>query len=229
MPIRLLVADQCNVCLYGIQVMLQAAPEFAVAATTRDGEAAVQLALSLQPDVLLLDTDLQSVNGIAVMARVHHADPRIHGVFFTERQGERREQLGLEVGAAAWVNKNVEDAVLLRVLRDVAAGRRPPGNAAGRLDTSPGGREVAPLSPREIDVLRHAVRGLTSKEIGALLGCKHRTVDKHLESLRHKFGVSHSRALILVGPPYLRYLDLRAEDANRVPPPGSTPPPTAPA
>lgn len=214
MPIRLLVADVSNVCLYGIQAMLKSAPDFAVVATTRDGEAAVQLALSLRPDILLLDIGLHGVNGIAVMARVHYADPSIRGVFFTERQGERWERLGLESGAVAWMSKDVEDAMFLRVLRDVAAGRRPPRSATAHLGVLHAGREVAPLSPREIAVLRHAVRGLTSKEIGALIDCKHRTVDKHLESIRHKFGVAHPRAILPIGLLHLRYLDLLAEDAH---------------
>jgi DNA-binding NarL/FixJ family response regulator len=148
------------------------------------------------------------------MARVHHADPSIRGVFFTEHAGERWESLGREAGAVAWVNKNVDAAVLLNALRDVHAGRRPASSPAARLDPAAGGREVTPLSPKELAVLRQAVRGLTSKDIATIVRCAPRTVDKHLESVRHKFGVTHPRAIIPIGLVYLRYLDLLADEAR---------------
>lgn len=214
MPIRLLVADDCNVCLYGIQAILKAAPDFAVVATTRDGEAVVQLALSLRPDILVLGTDLKSQSGIVAMARVHDADPRIRGVFFTERRGERWRTLGLDAGAWAWVSKDDDDAVLLQTLHDVHAGRRPRGPSA-ILETRP----PLLLTPREITVLRYAVRGLPAKEIAALINCRPRTVDKHLESIRHKFAVPHVRAIIALGILYLRYIDLQAEDSEPPEPP----------
>lgn len=220
MPIRLLVADDCNACRYGLQAILRTAPEFDVVATTRDGEAVVQLALSLRPDILLLDTDLETVSGITAMERVHHADPGIRGVFFTERRGERWRTLGLDAGAWGWVSKSDDDAVLLQTLRDVHAGRRPRSPGA-ILETPP----TLLLTPREITVLRHAVKGLPSKVIGARIGCRPRTVDKHLESIRHKFAVPHVRAVIPLGILYLRYIDLRAEDGEPPDPPAPPEPP----
>jgi DNA-binding NarL/FixJ family response regulator len=214
MPIRLLVADGCRVFLYGIQAILRDAPDFTLIGSTRDGEAAVHVALSLRPDILLLGIDLESVNGLTAMARVHHADPGIRGVFLTEQAGDRWESLGREAGATAWVSKNVDATVLLNALRDVHAGRRPTGPPTARVESASPGREATLLSPKELAVLRAAVRGLASKDIAAIVGCAPRTVDKHLESVRHKFGVTHPRAIIPIGLVHLRYLDLLADEAR---------------
>lgn len=218
MPIRLLVAVDCGLCQYGIQALVLGTPDFRIVGFAPDGELAIQLAGSLHPDLLLLDTELRSAAGLTVMARVRYHDPAIRGVFWTSKQGEQWERLGYEAGASAWVHQSIEPERLLEILRDVHAGRHVPAPAA-RLEAQPAGRRESPLSPKEIGVLRHAVRGLASREIAALVGCAPRTVDKHLESVRHKFGVTHPRAIIAIGLVYLRELDLRAEELRHQPEP----------
>ena len=81
-------------------------------------------------------------------------------------------------GAAGFLSKSADPATVLRVIEKVAAGETHFDEAAGDVGADDGG-----LSPRELEVLRHLVRGLTNDEIGRALGVSGQTIKGHLKHI----------------------------------------------
>lgn len=167
------------------------------AATAED---AFALALSLRPDVMLLDIDLPGMNGIQMLEELAPRLPDTKIVMLTVSDSERDMIEALARGAAGYLTKDLTPEALLRALRGTQQGelamsrrfasramrhfveiaRKGRGGQAGALEG---------LSKRENDVLRMLADGLTDKEIAAALVISPRTVETHVSNVLHKLNV----------------------------------------
>ena len=76
-PIRILIADDQVITRSGLQALFAIQPDIEVAGEARDGAEAIELAASLQPDVILMDRRMPAVNGIEATRRIHRTSPHI--------------------------------------------------------------------------------------------------------------------------------------------------------
>jgi DNA-binding NarL/FixJ family response regulator len=121
--IRLMIVDDAAAARDGLSMFFGAQPDLVIVAETCCGEAALELATLLRPDVVLIDIDMSGANALDTMRDLHCIEPRIpvivlsiHGDKFTRAGAER-------VGAAAFVTKFMPPQTLLTVIRQ-AAGRQ---------------------------------------------------------------------------------------------------------
>jgi DNA-binding NarL/FixJ family response regulator len=174
----------------------------AEAATAED---AFALALSVRPDVLLLDIDLPGMSGIQMLEELGPRLPDTKIVMLTVSDSERDMLDSIGRGAAGYLTKDLSPEALLRALRGTQRGelamsrrfaarairhfvevaRRSRGTTAGVA----GGGIIEGLSPRENDVLRMLAEGLTDREIAAALIISPRTVETHVSNVLHKLNV----------------------------------------
>ncbi len=172
----------------------------AEAATAED---AFALALSVRPDVLLLDIDLPGMNGIQMLEELAPRLPDTRIVMLTVSDSERDMLDAISRGVAGYLTKDLSPEALLRALRGTQRGelamsrrfaarairhfaeaaRRARGSGAG------GGGALDGLSPRENDVLRMLAEGLTDREIAGALIISPRTVETHVSNVLHKLNV----------------------------------------
>ena len=167
-----------------------------------DGDAAIEAATVLQPDVVVMDLLMPGVDGIDATARIKADHPDMEIVAITSFVEEARIVAALEAGAAGFLLKDAEADELAAAIRSAAAGevhldpavagivaRRMRNGASGWT----GGSEadnLATLTPRERDVLGGVARGLSNRVIADELGITERTARTHVSNILAKLGLS---------------------------------------
>lgn len=202
MTIRVLLADDHAVVRAGIHEFLEAEADITVVGEVTNGEEAVQLALQLQPDVVVLDIKMPVVSGVEAAQRLRAAAPQIHILVLTAYDDQPYIWRLLEAGVTGYVLKTAESRELIQAVRAVAARKSAldpvvASHVLGRV-AQPAGR-VAALTDRELEVLRWTARGLTNKQIGRELGISNRTVQNHLVRIFAKLGVASRTEAVTVG------------------------------
>ena len=165
-------------------------------------EDAFALALSVRPDVLLLDIDLPGMSGLQMLEELAPRLPDTKIVMLTVSDSERDMLDSIARGAAGYLTKDLSPEALLRALRgtqrgELAMSRRFAARAIRHFAEAArrsrgvggGGGALEGLSPRENDVLRMLAEGLTDREIAAALVISPRTVETHVSNVLHKLNV----------------------------------------
>ena len=203
--ITLLVADDHPLFRQGVVDALSLEKDFQVVGQASDGNAAIELIRSLKPQVAILDVNMPGMNGQQVTHQVvaEHLSTRV--VLLTGYDDIEQAIHAILAGAIGYCAKDIEPLVLTRTIRAVADGKYAvSGNIFNRRELdrwiddqmegarrsySEPGAPFHPLSDREMEVLACVVRGMSNKEIAALLGISHQTVKYHVTSILRKFGV----------------------------------------
>jgi DNA-binding NarL/FixJ family response regulator len=191
--IRLIIADDHSVVRKGINDHLGAEPDMEVVGEAEDGREAVRLAIALLPDVMIMDVAMPHVNGVEATRQMRRVAPSVKVLVLSGYDDAPYVDGLLDAGASGYLMKTASLQAIAQAVRDTAAGRRVLDAAVSqhlieRIIARPAGGET--LSDREREVLQHAVRGLTNKQIGAILGISDRTVQNHLASIFEKLGAA---------------------------------------
>jgi DNA-binding NarL/FixJ family response regulator len=184
--LRILLVDDHFVVRLGLADLLSTEPRFEVIGEASDGEEALQLFLSLRPDVVVMDFELPKLDGPEAVAAIRREDPAARILMLTVSEAEESVWRSVAAGATGYVLKSAPREDIVSAVRSVGAGKEffPPAIAAKLRARS----NRPSLSPRENDVLRCLVSGLANKEIADHLGLAEPTVKMHLVSLFEKLG-----------------------------------------
>jgi DNA-binding NarL/FixJ family response regulator len=191
--IRVLLADDHAVVRKGIREFLEDDPQIVVIGEVSDGLLAVEQALALRPDLVVMDVAMPGLNGIEATRRIRAAAPEIRVLALSAYNDDPYIFGLLDAGAAGYMLKTADARAIVQAVRDVAAGRTvlDPSIAARVVAHATRSKEAqAPLSEREREVLQLASRGLTNKQIGVHLHISDRTVQNHLANIYVKLSVA---------------------------------------
>jgi DNA-binding NarL/FixJ family response regulator len=188
---RLLLADDHTLLLEGLRMMLE--PEFDLAGVVEDGQALLSAAMSLKPEVIILDISMPVLNGIDAARELRRLVPSAKLIFLTMHGGHDYVKEALRVGASGYLLKRSAASELLTAIREVLRGRNyvsPLVNADHlelmRAAASPA--EAADrLTPRQRQVLQLVAEGRTRKEVAATLRISVKTVEFHKAALARGF------------------------------------------
>jgi two-component system NarL family response regulator len=194
--IRVLCTDDHRIVREGLALLINQQPDLEVVASAGSGEEAIELFSRHRPDITLMDLQLGALNGVETIRRIRTLAPDARIVVLTMYQGDEDIYRALEAGAAAYVLKDSLSEDLLRVIREVHAGRAPvnPAVEAQLLARA----ERPHLTPRELQVLELVASGMRNKTIGDVLGLSEETVDKHVKNIRAKLNVTDRTAAVNV-------------------------------
>lgn len=201
MPIRVLIADDHRIVRAGIRAFLESKQDIAVVGEAGTGEEALALALTLRPEVAVMDLNMPGMGGLEAIRRIKAEIGEVHVVALTMHGDQRFFLEALAAGAEAYVLKGADPAQLLAAVHAAAAGTAylTPEQAARMLTEyrRAGEREVEGSGPaltaREREVLTLIAQGLTGKAIAEQLGLSPNTVERHRTNIMNKLGL-HNRA-----------------------------------
>jgi DNA-binding NarL/FixJ family response regulator len=193
-PIRLLCVDDHRLVRKGVARLIDLEPDMKVIAEASNGAEAVAQFKLHAPDVTLMDLELPRMDGIeaTVAIRKEHADARI--VVLTMYQGDEDIHRAIQAGAAAYLLKDTAPEVLVKVIRDVHAGRRVfPPQIVAAIERRAG---QSALTSRELEVLELLAAGKRTKEIAVALGVTLDTANAHIKNIYSKFAL-HGRTAVV--------------------------------
>jgi DNA-binding NarL/FixJ family response regulator len=206
--IRVLLADDQVLVRAGFRALLDAEDDIEVVAEAGDGAAAVRLAKSTTPDIILMDIRMPHVDGLAATQQIA-AEPALSGtriIILTTFDLDEYVFEALRVGASGFLVKDTEPVELLRGVRAVAAGdallspgvtRRLIAEFAGRVRTPSPPRELSALTDREREVMALVGAGLSNEEIAGQLVVSPATAKTHVSRAMGKLG-ARDRAQLVV-------------------------------
>jgi DNA-binding NarL/FixJ family response regulator len=197
--IRILIVDDHPVVREGLAGMLVGQPDFELAGMAGDGETAVQLCLSLQPDVTLMDLQMPVLDGVGAIAAIKKERPQANILVLTTYDSDADIVRAIEAGATGYLLKDTPRNDLFQAVRAAARGESVLAPAvAARLMTRMRAPAEEKLSAREIEVLQLAARGAGNREIGKSLHISTATVKTHLIHIYDKLGVDNRTAAVTV-------------------------------
>jgi len=202
--IRIVMADDHPIVRQGLRQMIETDKNLSIVAEAGDGQTALDLIETHQPDVAVLDIDMPGMDGFAVVRGLQKKRINVEIVFLTMHSEEEIFQAAMDLGVKGYVLKDSAVTDIVSSIKAVAAGRpylSPELSAlllkrrrADKLDLKQPG--LHDLSPTEQRILRLIAEDKTSKEIAAALFISPRTVETHRANMSRKLNLHGSLALV---------------------------------
>jgi DNA-binding NarL/FixJ family response regulator len=202
--IRLVLAGHHPVTLCGLLQLFEKEADCAVLAVCTEPEAVVETLRRHEPDIAILDLDRHS--SFKLLRRIHRARLSTGVVVLASASEDFDMTEAIRLGARAMVLKELSPDSFVESIRRAHAGERPTleGNGVSRLVSqffksgAPMRHGAHQLTPREAEIARLAVMGISTRDIAARLNVKQGTVKIHLHSIYEKLNVAGRLGLILV-------------------------------
>lgn len=215
--IQILIADDQAITRSGLRALLASQSGIEIVGEARDGEEVIELAESLQPDVILMDLRMPVVNGIEATRLIHRTSPHIGILVLTVFDDDTSVFPAIRAGARGYLLKNTEQSELLLAIHTVASGGAifSPGIADRILSYLSAPPAPSPLSSlagtpelpkqafdeltsREREILELIARGQTNAEIAQQLGISPKTVSNNITNVLVKLQATDRAKLMLM-------------------------------
>ncbi|MCA9898877.1 MAG: response regulator transcription factor [Anaerolineales bacterium] len=205
-PTELLIVDDHPVFRQGLRDVLETDSRMKVVGEAADGEVAIEMAYEVNPEVILMDINLPTINGLQVTRKIKTQLPDVKVIMITGYDDAEQVFHAIRAGASAYCPKDITPEALINIIHTVREGNyyveektmsydelmnwveQRIGRFSGPL-ISDSEDLFVPLSPREMEILEHVTRGLSNKEIAYKLGISHQTVKNHMTAILRKLRV----------------------------------------
>jgi DNA-binding NarL/FixJ family response regulator len=221
---RIVLADYYQVVRVGLRVVLEQQGDIHVVGEAGSAQAAVDLVIAKQPDIVVFDLNFPDAAGLAIVRTLLVAAPQIRLLLLTANDEPHLVRKALAAGVHGCLTKTAEPAEMVRAVRSLAAGRSfisvplargassfPPAEAPAPASTTPSAGR--PLSKREQQVLELFAEGRTLRQVADILGVRAKTVETYRSRLGDKFRV-RSRAELVVSAREMGLLPMQPTPAE---------------
>jgi len=194
----------------GLRLLLKLERDIEILGVARDGAEAVELALKLHPDLVLMDLKMPIVNGVEATREIKNRLPEVKILVLTTYATDEWVLDAIRAGASSYLLKDASREDLLKAIRGTLAGKTfLDPSVAGKLTgevCNPNSRisdyVQSKLTNREIEVLRLVIRGMTNEEIAAEMFLSEGTVRNYISSLINKLDVTDKTQAALLAIQY---------------------------
>ncbi len=213
MTIGILLVDDQSLFREGLRTLLSVQPGFEVVGEAGNGEEALRLAVTLQPNVILMDLRMPVMDGVTATVRLRETLPQCKVIVLTTFDDDEYVFDGLRAGAVGYLLKDVSSEKLFEAIRTAYRGEyflqpsittkvmaefsRLSRLAPGTLDPL-----AEALSPRETEILRLVATGASNREIAETLVIAEGTVKNHLTNILGKLAAKDRMQAVLKAKEY---------------------------
>ena len=196
-PIRILFVDDHAVVREGLRSFIQIKPDTEVVGEAADGIEAVEKALSLEPDVILLDIVMPRLDGVGTIEQLNQEDCTARILVITSFAEDKQIFPAIKAGALGYLLKDSMPNELIHAIRDVYRGEPclHPTIARRLMDELNRERDLPPteepLTERELEVLTLIAQGYSNREIAEQLHLSERTVGKYTSNILDKLHLAN--------------------------------------
>jgi len=195
--IKIIIADDHPLIRQGLRVVIEAQPDMELVAEASNGEQAIQQALALKPDIVIMDLQMPVKDGLAATREIAQTNPQVQVLILTSFPDDDNVYTAIKAGAMGFLLKDSSAEYLLDAIRTVSRGesvlhptiarklmqeiRQPP-----RLPPT-----TEPLTPREVEVLGCLTQGMANQQIARQLSISVRTVSTHVRNILDKLHLAN--------------------------------------
>lgn len=201
--ITVMIVDDHPVFRQGLRDLVETEPDLQIVGEASDGETALELVDEKQPDVVLMDINLPTMNGLQVTRQLREVHPEISVIMITGYDDAEQVFHAFRAGASAYCAKDIAPEDLVAMIHAAHEGKYVVGQKEmtydemvawidERIGRMPGGLPqddeelFEPLTPRQMEVLELVTRGLSNKEIAYKMHISHQTVKNHMTAILRK-------------------------------------------
>lgn len=193
MSIRILLIDDHPLFRKGVAQLVRADDELELAGEVSDGASGIALAAELDPDLILIDLNMKSMNGIETLRQLKASGVRARCVMLTVSDDERDVLDAMKAGADGYLLKDMEpEDLCARIKQSVGGNVVLDASVAGLLAhalNAPPAASHSDLTEREREILGLLADGRSNKEIARELGISDATVKVHIKHLLRKLNM----------------------------------------
>jgi len=191
--IRVLIADDHYVVRQGLAALLAPRNGMEVVGEAANGREAVDLARTLQPDVILMDMIMPEMTGPEAISLIKQENPNARILVLTSFSESKQVSAAIQAGALGYLLKDSSPDDLLHAIRSVYRGNLvlPQDLALALMQPRPAAAALDQLTERETDVLRLLAQGQSNQEIARNLSISATTVRSHVSSILMKLNVTN--------------------------------------
>jgi len=202
MPIKCLIVDDHTLFREGLRRVLESEADIQVIGEARDGAEAIDQAVMLRPDVVLMDIGMPGLSSFEASRRITRELPGRRVIFLTMYEDEEYLLQCLDAGASGYILKDAPAPRLIGAVRDVNAGRKYLSpQVLGKLvddfrSRSTGLARGSTLTPREREVIKMLAEGNSVRQIAGILALSVKTVEAHKFNLMRKLNIHNKAQLV---------------------------------
>jgi DNA-binding NarL/FixJ family response regulator len=198
--IRVLIADDHHVVRRGLATLLVPRNKMTVVGEASNGREAVELALTLRPDVIVIDMLMPELTGTEAIREIKQEQPGARILVLASFAEPAEVQAALQAGALGYLLKSAPPKELLSAIRSVYEGTLSLPRELAQVFTqpAPADPDFDSLTEREQAVLRLLAQGQSNQAIAASLCISNTTVRAHVSSILAKLNVANRTQAALV-------------------------------
>lgn len=202
--VRILIADDHELVRRGIAAQISQCPEWEVVAEAVNGRQAVELALRLKPDLIVLDLTMPELNGLSAARNILAELPEARILILTVHESEQLVREVLAAGAQGFVLKSDAGRILMAALEALLEGGTFFTPKVGKMVVDGYLRNPLPaddpgagtLSAREREIVQLLAEGKSNKEVATALGISVKTAETHRSNIMRKSGLGSLAELV---------------------------------
>jgi two-component system response regulator NreC len=199
MSIRVLLADDHALVRQGLRTLLER-EGYQVVGESSDGNGAVRLAATVNPDIAILDISMPLLNGVDAGRELKRISPNIKVILLTRHDEPQYVTEALRAGVKGYILKSQAATDLVDAIQQVSRGRiyLSPNISRAVVEAFLSKDEPAPdpLTARERQVLQMVGEGKSTKDVASLLGISPKTAESHRARLMRKLDIHETASLV---------------------------------
>ena len=194
---RILLADDHELVRSGLKLVLDAQADLNVVAEAGDGAEALEIGISGEIDLAVLDVSMPRLTGLQVARELHRRRPELHILMLSVHDNEQYFFEALKAGASGYVLKQIRGNELVDAIKRVARGESLLDPAVTnrvlerlRNPAPPAEDPLAVLSPQERKILDLVSQGMTNRQIGEEMFLAEKTIKNYVSNMLSKLGMA---------------------------------------